>query len=176
MTTMVIERMAQALNRHDLKAFLGCFDPNYRSEQPAHPNRGFGGKEQVRKNWSGMFESFPDFEAQLLRYAAGDGVVWGEWHWMATGLNMAGVTIMGVEEDRIVWAHLYMEPVEEDGQDIDEAMRVKPGEASEKGMNARRKTTPPSPPWSQRPAVESLDYLPLFTEVCGRGILRTTSP
>jgi hypothetical protein len=43
---------------------------------------------------------------------------------MASGLNMAGVTIMGVEEDRIVWAHLYMEPVEEDGQDIDEAMRT----------------------------------------------------
>ena len=75
--TMVIERMAQALNRHDLKAFLGCFDPNYRSEQPAHPNPGFGSKEQVSKNWSGMFESFPDFEAQLLRYTAADGVEWG---------------------------------------------------------------------------------------------------
>ena len=71
-----------------------------------------------------MFESFPDFEAQLLRYAAADGVVWGEWHWMASGLNMAGVTIMGVEEDSIVWARLYMEAVEEDGQDIDEAMRT----------------------------------------------------
>jgi hypothetical protein len=37
---------------------------------------------------------------------------------------MVGVTIMGVEEDRFVWARLYMEPVEEDGQDIDEAMRT----------------------------------------------------
>jgi hypothetical protein len=35
---------------------------------------------------------------------------------------MAGVTLMGVENDRIVWARLYMEPVEENGQDIDEAM------------------------------------------------------
>ena len=93
--TMVIERMTEALNRHDLHAFLGCFGPNYRSEQPAHTHRAFGGKEQVRKNWSGMFESFPDFEAQLLRYTAEEGVVWGEWHWMATGLNMVGVTIMG---------------------------------------------------------------------------------
>lgn len=121
---MVIKRMAQALNRHDLEAFLACFDSDYRSEQPAHPNRGFGGKEQVRKNWSGMFESFPDFESHLLRYAACEGTVWGEWHWRATGLNMAGVTIMGVEEDRIVWARLYMEQVEENGQDIDEAMRT----------------------------------------------------
>ncbi len=121
---VVIERMAEALNRRDLEAFLECFDPNYRSEQPAHPNRGFGGKEQVRKNWSGMFESFPDFEAQLLRHTAEEGVVWGEWHWSATGLNMAGVTIFGVEEDRIVWGRLYVEPVEENGQDIDEAMRT----------------------------------------------------
>ncbi len=71
---VVIERMEEALNRHDLEAFLECFDPNYHSEQPAHPNRGFRGKEQVRKNWSGMFESFPDFKAQLLRHTAE-----GEW-------------------------------------------------------------------------------------------------
>ena len=121
---VVIERMAEALNRHDLEAFLECFDPNYHSEQPAHPNRGFGGKEQVRKNWSGMFESFPDFAAQLLRHTAEEGVVWSEWHWSATGLNMAGVTIFGVEEDRIAWGRLYVEQVEEDGEDIDEAMRT----------------------------------------------------
>ena len=120
----VIERMREALNQHDLESFLECFDDeNYRSEQPAHPNRGFGGKEPVRKNWSSMFESFPDFEAQLLRHTADERVVWGEWHWRATGLNMAGVTVMGVEEDSIVWARLYMEPVEENGQDIDEAVQ-----------------------------------------------------
>jgi hypothetical protein len=131
--TVVIERMAEALNRHDLKGFLECFDPNYRSEQPAHPNRGFGGKEQVRKNWSSMFESFPDFEAQLLRHTADAGVVWGEWHWAARDLNMAGVTIMGVEDDRFVWARLYMEPVEENGQDIDEAMRTITGGGQREG-------------------------------------------
>ena len=89
---VVIELMAEALNRHDIEAFVECFDPSYRSAQPAHPNRGFGGKEQVRKNWSGMFESFPDFEAQLLRHTSDERVVWGEWHWRATGLDMAGVT------------------------------------------------------------------------------------
>jgi hypothetical protein len=120
----VIERMAQALNRHDLEAFLECFNPNYQSEQPAHPNRGFGGKEQVRNNWSAMFESFPDFEAQLLRHTVEEGVVWSEWHWTATGLNMAGVTIFGVEDGRIVWGRLYVEQVEENGQDIDEAMKT----------------------------------------------------
>ena len=70
---------------------------------------------------------------------------------------MAGVTIMGVEEDHFVWARLYMEPVEEDGQDIDEATRTITGGASEKVMNARRKSAPPSLPCSQTPDVESLD-------------------
>src|SRR5215210_1339669 len=91
----VVERMREALNNHDLESFLECFDENYQSEQPTHPNRGFGGKEQVRKNWSSMFESFPDFEAQLLRHTADEGTVWSEWHWRATGLNMAGVVLMG---------------------------------------------------------------------------------
>jgi hypothetical protein len=45
----VIERMHETLNRHDLEAFLECFDLDYRSEQLIHPDRGFGGKEPVRK-------------------------------------------------------------------------------------------------------------------------------
>jgi hypothetical protein len=119
----VIERMHAAYNRHDLEAFLGCFDQNYQSEQPVHPNRGFGGKEQVRKNWSAIFESFPDFEAELLRHTSDGETVWSEWHWTATGLNMAGVIVLGVEEDRIVWGRVYMEPIEEDGENIDEAVQ-----------------------------------------------------
>lgn len=55
----VLERLHTAINQHDLEAMLECFDPEYRSEQPRHPNRGFGGKEQVRKNWSRMLDSFP---------------------------------------------------------------------------------------------------------------------
>jgi hypothetical protein len=64
-----LERLHAAMNRHDLEAMLELFDPDYRSEQPLHPNRGFGGKEQVRKNWSRMLDSFPDFEAELLGHA-----------------------------------------------------------------------------------------------------------
>lgn len=118
-----MERLQRAINHHDLEAMLECMDGGYRSEQPAHPNRGFGGKEQVRKNWSALFEGFPDFEAELLGYASIEGTVWSEWRWRATGLNIAGVTIFGVRGDRIVWGRLYMEPVEEDGENIDEAMR-----------------------------------------------------
>jgi ketosteroid isomerase-like protein len=119
----VLERLHAAMNRHDLEAMLECFDPDYRSEQPLHPNRGFGGKEQVHKNWSRMLDSFPDFEAELLGCATSEGTVWSEWRWSATGLNMAGVTLFGVRDGRIVWGRLYMEPVEEDGEDIDESVQ-----------------------------------------------------
>lgn len=119
----VLERLHTAMNQHDLEAMLECFDPEYRSEQPLHPNRGFGGKAQVRKNWSRILDSFPDFEAQLLGHTSSGGTVWSEWRWSATGLNMMGVTLLGVREGRIVWGRLYMEPVEEDGEDIDESVR-----------------------------------------------------
>ena len=49
--------------------------------------------------------------------------MWSEWRWSATGLNMTGVTLLGVREERIVWGRLYMEPVEEDGEDIDESVQ-----------------------------------------------------
>jgi predicted SnoaL-like aldol condensation-catalyzing enzyme len=121
---LVVERLRDAMNQHNLEALLECIDDSYRSEQPAHPNRGFGGKEQVHKNWSALFESFPDFKAELLRYTADGDTVWTEWHWTAAGLNFTGVTLFGVRADRIVWGRLYMEPVEVEGEDIDEAMRT----------------------------------------------------
>ena len=120
----VLGRLRDALNDRDPDAMLECFHADYRSEQPAHPNRGFGGKEQVKKNWSSMFESFPDFRAELLRHSSDGDVVWSEWYWSATGLKMAGVVLLGVEQDLISWARLYMEPVEEAGQDIDQAMKT----------------------------------------------------
>jgi hypothetical protein len=36
---------------------------------------------------------------------------------------LRGMTLLGVREGRIVWGRLYMEPVEEDGEDIDESVR-----------------------------------------------------
>jgi hypothetical protein len=36
---------------------------------------------------------------------------------------MAGVILFGVREGRIMWGRLYMEPVEEGGEGIDEAVR-----------------------------------------------------
>ena len=119
----VVERLREAMNHHDLEGFLECFDPNYRSEQPAHPQRAFSGSEQVRKNWSEVFRSIPDFQADVLRFTVEGDTEWSEWSWQGTQdggtrLNMRGVMILGIQDGRITWGRLYMEQIEEESGDI----------------------------------------------------------
>ena len=59
----VFERLQDAQNSHDLDAFVACFDSDYRSEQPVHPDRAFTGSEQVRRNWAAVFDGVPDLRA-----------------------------------------------------------------------------------------------------------------
>src|SRR5215216_1426624 len=127
LATGVLERLHTAQNRHDLDAFVACFHPDYHSEQPTHPDRVFVGSEQVRKNWADVFAAVPDFQANLLRSARATDTGWAEWHWHGTRvdgtrLNMRGVTIFGIRDDRIVWGRLYLEDVEVAGQGIDQAV------------------------------------------------------
>ena len=119
----VTERMLEAMNAHDLEGQLGLFNEDYQSEQPAHPARTFSGREQVRKNWSKLFESIPDFRAELLRIAIVGEEEWGEWIWRGTKedgtpLEERGVTIMGVRDGQIAWGRLYLEETEREGADI----------------------------------------------------------
>ena len=122
MPTRVLERLWTAQNRHDLDAFVACFDPDYHSEQPVHPDRVFVGIEQVRKNWAEVFAGVPDFQAELLRSAQAADTGWAEWHWLGarvdgTRLDMRGVTIFGIRDDHIVRGRLYLEdtPVRSNG-------------------------------------------------------------
>lgn len=125
----VMNRLLDAMNRHDLDAFVGCFDARYRSEQPAHPSRAFRGSDQVRKNWMSVFAGVPDFRAELLFSATTDeGVEIGEWRWAGTYTDgspfaMCGVIVLGIEDERIAWGRLYMEEVEGDGADIDQMVQ-----------------------------------------------------
>jgi hypothetical protein len=122
-------RLLEAMNAHDLDAFVACFAPAYRSEQPAHPSRSFEGNDKVRENWTSVFSGVPDFNAELLSSAtADDGIEIGEWHWRGTHTDrspfaMRGVTVMGIEGDRIAWGRLYMDVVERDGADIERMVR-----------------------------------------------------
>lgn len=121
---VVMERLLQAQNAHDLEAFLACFAPDYQSEQPVHPDRAFQGVEQVRKNWSALFQEITDFKSELLRSAVEGNTTWTEWHWSGTRrdgtrFDMRGMVISGIESGQIKWQRLYMEPVQEVGVGID---------------------------------------------------------
>jgi ketosteroid isomerase-like protein len=129
---LVVERLQVAMNAHDIDAFVACFDEGYDSKQPAHPDRGFRGREQVRENWSAIFEGVTDFRSELVRAEGSGEVEWSEWRWKGTQpdgtpLDMAGVIICGVRDARVIWARLYVEPVEHGGAGIDAAVREMAG-------------------------------------------------
>jgi hypothetical protein len=126
---LVAERLHAAMNAHDIDAFVACFDPDYGSSQPAHPDRAFRGSHQVRANWSAVFEGVKDFRAELIGADAVGDVEWSEWQWHGTGLEMAGVIVAGVRDGRMAWARLYVEPVEAAGAGIDAAVQRMTGEA-----------------------------------------------
>ncbi len=124
----VVEQLIAAMNRHDAGAVAAFFAADYRSEQPLHPNRGFGGSEQVLANWMSVFEGVPDFVAEQVASASAQGMVWSEMRWQGTYRDgapflMRGVIVIGLRDDEIAWARLYMEPVEEGGTDIDAAVQ-----------------------------------------------------
>ena len=124
----VIEQLMAAMNRHDAAAIAACFASDYQSEQPLHPRRGFAGSDQVLANWTSVFEGVPDFRADRIASAEGDGAVWTELRWEGTHRDgspflMSGVTVLGIRDDKVAWARLYMEPVESDGGDIEAAVQ-----------------------------------------------------
>jgi ketosteroid isomerase-like protein len=86
----------------------------------------------VKKNWSKLYESIPDFRAELVRFAAAGDTEWAEWIWQGTRedgtrLDERGVTIMGIRDGRIAWGRLYLEEIDEEGADIDETVRQMAG-------------------------------------------------
>jgi ketosteroid isomerase-like protein len=115
---LVFERMIQATNRHDLEAMVAFFAPDYRSEQPFHPERNFVGQEGVRKNWSFFFTTIPDIQIEILGEVEEGDTVWAELHFHGTQTDgkkhaVRGVTIQGIQADQIIWARLYIETVQE---------------------------------------------------------------
>jgi hypothetical protein len=125
----IVAAVAAAMNAHDLDAMVALFAPDYRSEQPLHPARGFDGREQVRTNYGVLFGEIPDFRADVLRHATIGDEVWSEWRMHGTKsadgspFEYRGMSVWGVREGLIAWARLYFEPVEQAGEGIDAATR-----------------------------------------------------
>jgi len=104
------------------------FAEDYRSSQPLHPGRTFRGRDQVLANWTSVFEGVPDFTADLVAASSTAETEWGEWDWRGrhtdgTPFAMRGVTIVVVRHGLIAEARLYMEPVDEEADSIDESVR-----------------------------------------------------
>jgi len=134
----VLERLHRAMNEHDVEQFVAGFHDDYRSEQPAHPDRAFGGREQVRENWTMLFAEIPDFTAELIRSAAAGDTVWAEWSWRGQRRDgalfaLCGVTLFGTRDGRISWGRLYMEAVTGGEGDIRAAMRRMTGVGADHG-------------------------------------------
>jgi ketosteroid isomerase-like protein len=124
----VLQRLLDATNAHDLDSLTDCFAIDYANETPAHPDRSFTGREQVRRNWTQIFGGVPDLEATLIRWAADGETLWAEWRHRGTRRDgtqheLAGVTVIDVRDDRIQRASFYLEPVLRDGVDVETVIR-----------------------------------------------------
>ena len=139
----LLERLAAAVNSHDLDALGGCFAGGYRNQTPAHPAQGFTGRGQVRRNWEQIFTFVPDITARVLRSCADGGVVWSEWEMTGTRRDnsvhqMVGVIVFGVRGRQFSWARFYLEPVQAAGADASEAVRRHVRAGAGPGPGARR--------------------------------------
>lgn len=65
MTLAVLDRLADAINQHDIDALTACFAPDFENVWPAHPARSFTGRDQVRRNWEMIFRHRPDIAATI---------------------------------------------------------------------------------------------------------------
>jgi hypothetical protein len=128
----VVDRLRRATNAHDLEALVACFATQYRNETPVHPERGFVGRDQVRKNWEQIFAAIPDVTTEVLRCVAVGDTVWSEWEHRGTRPDRSphvtrGVVIFGVEDGLVAWARFYLEPVQEGGGGAGEFVRQQVG-------------------------------------------------
>jgi ketosteroid isomerase-like protein len=120
----VVARLLEAVNAHDLDAMAACFADDYVNETPAHPRRGFQGRQQVRRNWAQLFDGVPDLAAQLAGIAVDGERVWTEWDLAGTrrdgvAFALRGVVIFGGGGGLITSARFYLEPVEQTSGDVD---------------------------------------------------------
>ena len=124
----LIERLVRATNDHDIDALVACFAEDYVNETPAHPARGFRGREQVRRTWEQIFAFVPDIRAVVVRLAVAGDTAWSEWEMVGTrrdgtAHHMRGVIVFDVRDGLAYRAHFYLEPVDALTNTVDDAVR-----------------------------------------------------
>jgi hypothetical protein len=123
----MVQRLLDATNAHDIDALVSCFSDDYVNETPVHPARGFRGTEQVRRNWTQLFDGIPDLRASVMARATDGDTVWTEWEISGVRRDgavhiMRGVIIFGVTGGKAARAKFYLEPVEQSSSDVNDAI------------------------------------------------------
>lgn len=121
---IVLSRLAEAWNTHDLEALAACLHPDYESIHPLHPERNFWGREAALRSWGAVFDAIPDLHAELLRWAMNGETVWTEWNWhgrhvAGPGFSAGGVMVFGLVAGQLAWARVYTETAQVTGPDWD---------------------------------------------------------
>lgn len=124
----LVDQLAHATSSHDLEAIVACFAEDYVNETPAHPERGFQGRDQVRRNWQQILTGVPDITAQVANKVVDGDTIWSEWHMSGTRRDgeaheMRGVIIFDVTGDLIASARFYLEPVDVRSGGVNAAVR-----------------------------------------------------
>jgi ketosteroid isomerase-like protein len=121
--------LRDATNSRNVSEVVDCFADDYVNQTPAHPGRGFTGKDQVRRNWARIFAAVPDHSATLLASAQDGDTVWTEWEMRGTRVDggshaMCGTIVFTVRDGRASATRFYLEPVDEPRDvDADAAVR-----------------------------------------------------
>jgi ketosteroid isomerase-like protein len=128
----MLRRLEAATNAHDLEGLTDCFTADYENETPAHPARGFSGRQQVHRNWQTIFAGVPDLHARVLRSVSTGNEVWSEWEMSGHRRDgaehlMRGIIIFTVSQGRASRARFYLEPVDAADSDVNAAVGVAVG-------------------------------------------------
>ena len=124
-----IAKLVDAINAHDAESMAALFTPDYRSEQPVHPNREYVGRDTLASIWGDLFRAVPDLKGEVVADVPDGGNVWVEWHWHGhhtdgSVFEMRGIARTGLTDEGLVAAQrLYGELVDREGPAIEEAER-----------------------------------------------------
>jgi ketosteroid isomerase-like protein len=126
---VMVRRLLEATNRHDVEGIVDCFEPGYVNETPLHPARGFTGADQVRRNWEQILSFVPDLRATVVGQVVAGDRVWSEWEMSGTRPDgsphlMRGVIIFEVRDGLASHARFYLEPVDLSPTDVNAAVQA----------------------------------------------------
>lgn len=122
-----INSLVSSVNSRDVDRLVNCFAEGFLNITPAHPARGFVGREQVRRNWSAIFGAVPDITAAVVAHAADGETIWTEWTMDGTrrdgaAHHMRGVVIFTIAGSQATSARFYLEPLDTSTGDADSAV------------------------------------------------------